>query len=77
MKVWVLTFANATEFDGVFSSREKARDAFDNTVKENDCIVGFSVGEDEDEDFAFFNILYEDGEKDEAIIQAHIVDEGV
>lgn len=73
MKVWVLTYSDCCELDGVFSSREKARNALKERVENDEDIRDFRMGDEPFEDFEFYQ--FKNGyESVEAIIQEKELD---
>ena len=72
MKVWTLTYEDTCEFDGVFSSRERARQALRERIKNSETIEDFHLcGSEEDFELYHFRNSYEDAE---AIIQERELD---
>ena len=73
MKIWVLTYDDCSELDGVFSSREKAREALQNRIENDEEIRDFHLGDEPFEDFEYYQ--FTNGyEKVEAIIQERELD---
>ena len=67
MKIWVLTYDHCCELDGVFSSREKARQALKEYVENDEDIRDFKICDEPYEDFVYY--LFKCGfENVEAII---------
>lgn len=73
MKVWMLTYSHCCELDGVFSSREKARNALKERVENDEDIKDFQMGDEPFEDFEFYQFM-NGCEKVEAIIQEKELD---
>jgi hypothetical protein len=73
MKVWVLTYSDCCELDGVFSSREKARNALKERVENGEDIRDFRMGDEPFEDFEFYQFK-NSYESVEAIIQEKELD---
>lgn len=72
MKVWVLTYDDCSEFDGVFSSREKARESLRDRLENSEEVRDFRLC-DEFEDFEYYQFRNR-YEKVEAIIQERELD---
>lgn len=73
MKLWILTCSDCCEFDGVFSSKEKARNALKERVENDEDIRDFRMGDEPFEDFEFYQ--FKNGyESVEAIIQERELD---
>ena len=73
MKLWMLTCSDFSEFDGVFSSKEKARNALKERVENSEEIRDFRMGDEPFEDFEFYQ--FKNGyESVEAIIQEKELD---
>ena len=73
MKVWMLTYSHCSELDGVFTSREKARNALRERVENDEDIRDFQMGDEPFEDFEFYQ--FKNGyENVEAIIQEKELD---
>ena len=73
MKVWNLTYSDCSELDGVFSSREKAREALRDRIENSEDIRDFRMGDEPFDDFEFYQ--FKDGyERVEAIIQEKELD---
>ena len=73
MKIWVLTYDHCCELDGVFSSREKAREALKEYVENDEEIKDFHLCDEPFEDFEFYQFI-NGYEKVEAIIQERELD---
>ena len=73
MKLWMLTCSDCSEFDGVFFSKEKARNALKERVENSEDIRDFRMGDEPFEDFEFYQ--FKNGyESVEAIIQEREID---
>ena len=61
MKVWVLNFGDCDleEFNGVYSTKEKAINAFNHQCKECHCIQNVEI-DDENEDSVFYSFDFVD-----------------
>ena len=69
----MLTCSDCSDFDGVFSSREKARNALKERVENSEEIRDFRMGDEPFEDFEFYQ--FKNGyESVEAIIQEKELD---
>lgn len=73
MKVWSLTYSDCSELDGVFSSRDKAREALQDCIENDEEIRDFHLCDEPFEDFEFYQFI-DDYEKVEAIIQEREID---
>ena len=73
MKVWILTYDHCSEFDGVYTSREKARKALKEYVENAEDIRDFKICDEPYEDFEYYQFKcgYENVE---AIIQERELD---
>ena len=73
MKLWMLTCSDCSDFDGVFSSKEKARNGLKERVENSEDIRDFRMGDEPFEDFEFYQ--FKNGyESVEAIIQEKELD---
>ena len=73
MKLWILTCSDCREFDGVFSSKEKAWNALKERVENDEDIRNFRMGDEPFEDFEFYQ--FKNGYQNvEAIIQERELD---
>lgn len=73
MKVWVLTYDDDSEWDGVFSSREKAREALRDRIENCEKITDFHLCDEPFEDFEYYQFI-NGYEKVEVIIQERELD---
>ena len=73
MKVWSLTYSDCSELDGVFSSRDKAREALQDRIENGEEIKDFHLCDEPFEDFEFYQFI-NGYEKVEAIIQEREID---
>lgn len=68
MKVWVLTYDDCCELNGVFTSREKAREALKERIERSEDLSDLRLCDEPYEDFEYYH--FKSGYKIiEAIIQ--------
>lgn len=74
MKVWVLTYDDCCELDGVYTSREKAREALNERIEKGEGLGDFHLCDEPYADFEYYH--FKSGYKTiEAIIQERELDE--
>ena len=73
MKLWILTYSDCSELDGVFSSRDKARETLQDRIENDEEIKDFHLCDEPFEDFEYYQFKcgYENVE---AIIQERELD---
>ena len=74
MKLWILTYSDCSELDGVFSSRDKAREALQDRIENDEEIKDFHLCDEPFEDFEFYQFI-NGYEKVGVIIQEREIDE--
>ena len=73
MKVWNLTYYDCSELDGVYSSREKAREALRDRIENDEGISDFHLCDEPFEDFEYYQFM-NGYEKAGAVIQEREID---